>query len=54
MQTKLKKYKETREDKGKYNLPFMTRLDSNAYKPFSSFLLGYVSFKNLHLKHRAE
>ena len=30
----IKENKETREDKAKRNLPFMTRLDSNVYKPF--------------------
>ena len=41
MQTKLKKYKKTREDKAKFNLPFMTRLDSNVYKTFVMFFKSF-------------
>ena len=41
MQTKSKKYKKTREDKAKFNLPFMTRLDSNVYKTFFMFFKSF-------------
>ena len=41
MQTKVKKYKETREDKVKCNLPFMTRLESSVYKPFFMFFKSF-------------
>ena len=41
MRTKFKNYKETSEDKGKCNLPFMTRLDSNVYKTFVMFFKSF-------------
>ena len=38
---KVKKYKETREDEAKCNLPFMTRFDSNVFKPFFMFFKSF-------------
>ena len=53
MQTKLKEYKETREDKAKCNLPFMTRLDNNVYKPFFMFFKGFQFSSKLCFLHKS-